>query len=97
MAHLNEENALGLFAKACEAEENGNIYKAIEIYQILSRPGFTPAVINLGNLYDDKLSPPNPNMAVALYKKAVKLGDAVAAYSLAIHYRNFGSKRWSRY
>jgi TPR repeat protein len=59
--------------------------------------GFAPAQTNLGNIYDDVLSPPQRRKAVDMYRRAVRLGSRAGASCLAAHYRNLGKTRWYRY
>jgi TPR repeat protein len=97
MSDKTYDRGLEIFTAASEAEDLGDNDKAIRLYRLAARLGFSPALINLGNWYDDKAIPRAPKEAVKLYKRAVSLGDEVAAYSLAIHYRNLKNKRWYLY
>jgi len=91
------DQALKLFTAASDAEDAGDVGSAIKLYKLSAKLGFSPALINLGNWYDDHSNPREPRKAIALYKRAVALGDEAAAYCLAIHYRNLGQKRWYMY
>ncbi len=56
--------------------------------------GDTTAQSNLATLLDDKIKPPRSKEAVYWYKRAVKGGDCIGAWNLAMHYRNLGKRRW---
>lgn len=93
------EEALAKFTEASYMEDNGNLLLAIELYKESASLNFTPAYTNLGNIFDDKIEPRDPEKAIFCYMKAVNLGDALGAYCLAMHYRNLGDhkseKHWS--
>jgi TPR repeat protein len=89
--------ALATFSAAFEAQETGDLKNAIRLYKLAAARGFTPALTNLGNIYDDLLEPPQPAKAVGLYRKAVQQGSRAGAWCLAMHYRNQGRDRWYRY
>lgn len=95
--HAEQKAALELFNEAYGAHAAGDLEHAIELYSAASRKGFTPAQTNLGNIYDDVLDPPRPDLAVKMYRRAVQLGDSAGAWCLAIHYRNRGNLRWYDY
>lgn len=83
---------LGVFHE--EAKEYDAAIDAYEGAAVLKN---LDAIINLANILDDYAIPKNPQRAVKLYKVAVKMGYDVAAYNLAIHYRNVGFRRWYIY
>lgn len=83
--------------KGCEAEDAGDIKKAVRLYRAGAKLGNTAAQSNLGNLLDDYVHPPKPAEAVYWYKRAVRLGCYTAASNLAVHYRNNGKARWYRH
>lgn len=79
---------------ASALEDKGKISQAIRIYKISAKLGNTAAMSNLGNLLDDKLKVRRPKEAVYWYKRAVRRGHELAAWNLAMHYRNLGKRRW---
>ena len=50
-------------------------------------------MVNLGALYDDKCSPPDPKRAVELFERASSLGNASAAWNLAMHYKDRDNRK----
>jgi len=92
--HEEHETADRLFIKGSDLEDEGKIYRAIKAYASAARMGHVCAMSNLGNLLDDKIKPPRPKEAVYWYKRAIRLKHSVAAWNLAMHYRNVGKRRW---
>jgi TPR repeat protein len=74
--------------------EKGQIALAIRTYKKAAEMGDEIAMSNLGNLLDDKIRPSKPKEAVYWYKRAVRRGHWVAAWNLAVHYKNLGKRRW---
>lgn len=89
--------ALEIFNSAFELESNGDIESAINLYSQAAKLGSSSSLINLGNIYDDVIDPPDNVRASACYKSAVRLGNAAGAWCLAVHYRNLGKNRWYRH
>lgn len=90
MNDADYEDALKAFTEASGVEDKGQIEEAIKLYEEAVSLGFTPAMTNLGNIYDDKVNPSNPEKAEVLYLKAASLGDAVGTHCLAVHYGAVG-------
>ena len=79
-----KEEAVGL--AGCDAHEKGDFLGAIDLFKKAARLGRTNSwYVNIGNIYDDHLVPPQPDKAVHYYKLGVRT-DAMAAYALAVHY-----------
>lgn len=97
MSRKSAEDPLVVFTEAFNAQEEGALLKAISLYEQAARMGFSPAHINLGNIYDDGLTPVQPFKAVRMYKRAVKLGHPAGAWNLAVYYKKLGKSRWHRY
>lgn len=85
-----QNRADDIWARASNLEDNGRIDEAISLYEKAIAAGSTEALVNLGNIYDDKIDPPQPEKAVRLYEIAVERGNSVAAWNLYKHYMNSG-------
>ncbi len=92
-AHSNNE-ADRIWAEAVDLADAGKIDEAIARYLTAARMGHVAAQSNLANLLDDEVVPARPHEAVYWYKRAIRGGSAVAAWNLAMHYRNQGKLRW---
>jgi TPR repeat protein len=79
-----------LWCRGVEPEDEKSFDEAAIFYLMAAKMGNASAQSNLGNLLDDKVSLPRPDEAVYWYKKAVKNGNSVGAWNLAMHYRNLG-------
>ncbi|GJL94495.1 MAG: hypothetical protein DHS20C05_09000 [Hyphococcus sp.] len=97
MKKSNTDKADAYFLRGLECEEAGDIDRALKYYRKASRLGVPQAQCSLGTLYDDVIKPDNPQKAVYWYKRAVKNGDSMAAYNLAIHYRNLSKPKWHKF
>ena len=82
-----------LWREASYLEDAGKFELCVEKYEAAVREGSVEAMINLGNIYDDKIVPRQPQDAVRLYERAILLGSYVAAWNLAKHYENLGDER----
>lgn len=89
--------AKALFLTASSMEDEGNIRRATKLYSRAARLGHAYSQNNLANLLDRQMKPAQEKKAVYWYKKAVKQGLELAAWNLAMHYRNIGNARWHRY
>ncbi len=86
--------ALRLFSEASELEDEGKIQQAVERYLVSAQMGHSSAQNNLATLLDGKVTPSRPKEAVYWYKRAVRSGDCIAAWNMAMHHRNRGKRRW---
>lgn len=89
--------AKALFLTASSMEDEGNIRRAKNFYSRAARLGHAYSQNNLANLLDRQMKPAQEKKAVYWYKKAVKQGLELAAWNLAMHYKNIGNARWHRY
>jgi TPR repeat protein len=87
-----QPEALKIFSEAFEAEAAGNLPDAVQLYQRAANMGFVSAQINLGNIFDDVLKPPRPDLALYWYKRAARTW-AAGAMNLAIHYGKVNNSR----
>jgi TPR repeat protein len=83
--------ALDVFSRGFDLESKGDIEGAIHAYSEAAKLGSSSALVNLGNIFDDVISPPDPERAVSCYKSAAELGNPAGAWCLAVHYRNLGN------
>jgi TPR repeat protein len=84
---IDENEADKLYLEAWEREDEGEPGLAIALFARAALLGHVDAMTNLANLYADRVSPPKLDAAVALYKRAIELGSAMAAWNLAMHYQ----------
>ena len=89
---MDRQLAASLWRDASDLEDAGMLEAAIEKYELAVQEGSVDAMINLGNIYDDKLNPPKPEAAVVLYQRAIAGGSALAAWNLGKHYENAGKQ-----
>jgi len=72
---------------ALSLHEEGNLSGARAAYERAANLGHAAAQCNLGTLFDDEITPPDPVAAVYWYEMAARAGEACAAWNLAVHYR----------
>jgi TPR repeat protein len=93
---MADDPGFAIWQEGSNFEDRGLLDKAIEKYKIAVRMGSVEAMINLANIFDDKMEPPDAGAAVNLYKRATELGSEVAAWNLAKHYENLGQDKLTR-
>lgn len=93
----NDSDAERWLSEGYAHEEGGRIGKAVNAYRKAAQRGDPIAQCNLANLLDDKVKPARPKDAVQWYKRAIRAGFHMAAFNLAVHYRNKGNARWTRH
>lgn len=86
-----------LWRSASALEDKGRLNEAIALYKKAIIKKNINSMINLANIYDDKIKPSRPHEAVLLYKKAARWGSSVAAWNLYKHFSNIFDKRKSKY
>jgi TPR repeat protein len=75
-------------------EETGDTEGAIECYLVAARLGEPIAQSNLALILETKVNPPRRREAIYWNMRAVRSGFPMAAWNLAINYRNRGKDRW---
>ena len=86
-----------LNCKAHEAWDNGYLDTAVRMFRQLARMGEVDAMVNLGTMLDDRITPPDPQGAIYWYMRAFRAGDEAGAWNLAMHYIPRGNLRWYRF
>jgi TPR repeat protein len=88
----NKSLAERAWVQGCALEDQEKFEDAAAEYLIAAELGHAFAQSNLGNLFDDKLTPRNSEKAVYWYEKSVQAGNHIGAWNLAMHYRNDGDE-----
>ncbi len=83
--------------KGFEHEKAGELEDAITTFTIAARLGSADARSMLGTIFDDRITPSQPKLAVYWYKKGVEVGNESCAWNLAMHYKGLKQKRWYLY
>jgi TPR repeat protein len=97
---LEWNNAEEAWEKGLDLSEQGDMAGAAKAYEYAAKRGHALAQLNLGNILDDELSPPDPTGAVYWYERAVEGGVDSAAWNLFLHYLRVGDdvlrEQWLR-
>jgi TPR repeat protein len=96
-AYVKELEAYEHIQNAVKLEADGDFGSAVDQLRRAARLQSTYAQTTLATMLDDKVNPARREEAVYWYKRAVRAGDASAAWDLAMHYANLGRRRWYLY
>jgi TPR repeat protein len=82
------------YKTAFQLAQDGKVEEAIAVYRLWAKRGSTIAQNALAALLDDQLVPPRHKEAVYWFRRAVNQGSTIAAWNLAMHYKNRDKDRW---
>jgi TPR repeat protein len=95
--HKSQTNADRLFCEASDRQDRGDIRGALKLFRQLAKAGDPSAQHGLAYLLTDAVKQRRIKEAAYWYKRAIKNGNAISAWNLALDYAQRGQTRWQKY